>query len=170
VSVVDRAPLPPARPVRARLELTGWLTPVADEDEQVLAFADSCPADVPFDVGLGATLLRLDLAEVLLGEAGVSTAVEPEDHAAARPDPGQRRGGTPAGRARRRAGRPPQPDPAVGRPPRRRRPARLDRFGVRFRVTGRPGGYDLRVPFAEPLAGPEGFGDAVPTLLTCSPG
>src|SRR4051794_3240652 len=69
VSVLDRAPLPPARPVRARLELTGWLTPVADEAEQVLAFADSCPADALFDVGLGATLLRMDLAEVRLEEA-----------------------------------------------------------------------------------------------------
>jgi hypothetical protein len=169
VSVVDRAPLPPARPVRARLELTGWLTPVADEAGQALAFADSCPADVLFDVGLRARLLRLDLAEVLLEEAGVATAVQPEDYAAARPDPvstaEERLLVAHAGplavlrsRVRRWAGH--GDDVAL---------LGLDRFGVRFRVTGRRAGYDLRVPFTAPLAGPDGFGGAVRTLLTCAP-
>jgi hypothetical protein len=170
VGVVDRAPLPPDRPVRARLELTGWLTPAEDEAEQVLAFADSCPADVLFDVGLRATLLRLDLAEVLLEEAGVATSVEPEDYAAARPDPvsaaEERLLVAHAGplavlrsRILRWAGR--GDDVTL---------LGLDRFGVRFRVTGRRSGYDLRVPFTAPVAGPEGFGEAVRALLTCSPG
>jgi hypothetical protein len=45
----------------------------------------------------------------------------------------------------------------------------LDRFGVRFRVQGGHGCYDLRVPFTSPLDGPAGFGGAVAHLLTSGP-
>ncbi|MGY1723968.1 hypothetical protein [Blastococcus sp. SYSU DS0533] len=45
----------------------------------------------------------------------------------------------------------------------------LDRFGVRFRVQGRSGCYDLRVPFAGALDGVDGFAAAVDHLLTCGP-
>jgi hypothetical protein len=45
----------------------------------------------------------------------------------------------------------------------------LDRFGVRYRVQSRTGCYDLRVPFASPLAGPAGLADALDDLLTCRP-
>jgi hypothetical protein len=39
---------------------------------------------------------------------------------------------------------------------------------VRYRVQGRSGCYDLRVPFDRPLDGPAGFAGAVDRLLTCS--
>ena len=153
--------------MRAQVELTGWLAPVGDQLEQVLAFAESCPADVLFDVGLRATLLRLDLAEVVLEESGVVTEVAPEEYAAARPDPVSAAEGdllvAHAGalavlrsRVLRWAGR--GDDVCL---------LGLDRFGVRFRVTGRRSRYDLRVPFAEPLGAPSGFGDAVRALLAC---
>ncbi len=45
----------------------------------------------------------------------------------------------------------------------------LDRFAVRFRVQSRRGCYDVRVPFAVPLAGPADFGPALERLLACGP-
>jgi len=74
--------------VRGLVQLSGWVTPVPEDDvaRLVLDFADTCPCDSLFDVGLSATLVRLDLAEVLLEEAGISTDVEPEDFLGARPD------------------------------------------------------------------------------------
>ena len=68
VTVVSRSTQPLRNPLRARLELAGWLTSVPAEDEAdlLLAFAAVRPDDVLLDVGLTATLLRLDVAEVLL--------------------------------------------------------------------------------------------------------
>ncbi len=41
----------------------------------------------------------------------------------------------------------------------------LDRFGVRYRVESPRGGYDVRVPFPEPLIRSEDFAGAVGDLL-----
>ena len=169
LTVTDRTPFPLPHPVRGLVQLSGWVTPVDpwDVTRLVLEFADTCPCDSLFDVGLSATLVRLDLAEVLLEEAGTSSDVEPEDFLGARPDGvsaaetelmAAERG--PLDRLTRRvqqwAGR--HDDVRL---------LGLDRFGVRFRVQSRRGCYDLRVPFASPLESPAGFAAAIGHLLTC---
>ncbi|MGY1640199.1 DUF2470 domain-containing protein [Geodermatophilus sp. SYSU D00703] len=168
VTVTARSPLPLRNPLRARLELAGWLTPVPvrDEPDRVLAFAEACPADVLLDVGLTATLLRLDLAEVLLHEGGGCSEITPEDYAAARPDPlGAAEDDLLADcaeplaelcvRVRAWTG-----DDAVHL-------LGVDRFGVLFRVEHRRGCYDLRTAFPGPLTGPGEFAAAVTALLAC---
>jgi hypothetical protein len=72
VMVSDHAPVPLRRTVRAQLWLSGWVTPVRPEDQRAaqLSFAETSPAGALLDVGRTATLLRLDLAEVVLGEGG----------------------------------------------------------------------------------------------------
>jgi hypothetical protein len=135
----------------------------------VLEFADVHACDRLFDVGLSATLLRLDVAEVQVEEPGAATDVEPEEFRAARPDGVSRAENDLvaehcealvqlASRVQRRVGRHDHV-----------RLLGLDRFGIRFRVQGRGGCYDLRVPFAAPLDGPAGLGAAVDRLLTCVP-
>jgi hypothetical protein len=171
LTVTDRTPVPVPHPVRGLVQLSGWVAPVAEYDvtRLVLDFADAQPCDSLFDVGLSATLLRLELAEVHLEEAGGTTEVGPDDFLAARPDAVSRAENELmagqcealmrlAARVQRRVGR----HDSV-------RLLGLDRFGVRYRVQGRSGCYDLRVPFAAPLDGPAGFADAVERLLTCRP-
>ncbi len=169
LTVTCRSLLPLRNPLRARLELAGWLTPLAarDEPERVMAFADASPADVLLDVGLTATLLRLDVAEVLLHEGGACTEITPEEYAAARPDPlGAAEGDLIAAHAgplgelclRVRAWTGDDDVHLLG----------LDRFGVLFRVEHRRGCYDLRTPFPAPLSDADGFPAAVQGLLSCS--
>jgi hypothetical protein len=171
LTVIDRSPFPLRHPVRGLLQLSGWVTPVAEDDvgRLVLDFADVCPDESLFDVGLSATLMRLDLAAVLLEETGTCIDVDPDEFRAARPDavsqcenelmaeqcePLSRL----CSRVQRWAGR--HDDVRL---------LGVDRFGVRYRVQSRHGCYDLRVPFAQPLDGPAGFAAAVAHLLTCGP-
>jgi hypothetical protein len=171
LTVTDRTPFPLTHPVRGLLQLSGWLTPVDADDVQrlVLEFAESYAAEALFDVGLTATLVRLELAEVLLEEAGMATDVDVDDFVAARPDAISRAEkelmaeqceplSRLSARVQRWAGR--QDDVRL---------LGLDRYAVRFRVQSRRGCYDLRVPFAVPLDGPAGFGAAVAHLLACGP-
>ncbi|WP_236826594.1 MULTISPECIES: DUF2470 domain-containing protein [unclassified Blastococcus] len=171
LTVADRAPFPLRHPVRGLVQLGGWLAPVQERDvpRLVLDFAGSSPADVLFEVGLGASLVRLDLAEVELEESGTRADVDPDDFRAARPDPVSgaeselvARHRAPLGRLRGRVQRWAGRHDDV-------RLLGLDRFGVRFRVQGRSGCYDLRVPFAEALDDVDGFAAAVDHLLTCGP-
>ena len=168
VTVTSRSTRPLRNPLRARLELAGWLVPVAAEDEAdlVLAFAAVRPDDVLLDVGLTATLLRLDVAEVLLHEGGGWTEITPEDYAAARPDPlgaaeddlVSEHAGLLAelcARVQAWAG-----DDAVHL-------LGLDRHGVLFRVEPRTGCYDLRTPFPAPLTSTGELSGAIRTLLAC---
>ncbi|NEK84774.1 DUF2470 domain-containing protein [Blastococcus saxobsidens] len=171
LTVTDPAPVPLRHPLRGLVHLTGWLVPVPDADVPALLldFAEAAPADALFEVGRSAVLVRLDLAEVELEESGARTYVDPDDFREARPDVVTRaedellaaqRGplGRLLTRVQRWAGR--HDDVRI---------LGLDRFGVRFRMQGRQGCYDLRVPFAAPLSGPDGFADAVDELLTCGP-
>jgi hypothetical protein len=171
LTVTDRTPFPLTHPFRGLVRLSGWVGPVAEYDltRLVLEFADVHACDRLFDVGLSATLLRLDVAEVQVEEPGGAADVEPEDFRAARPDGVSRAENDLvaehcealvrlASRVQRRVGRHD-----------RVRLLGLDRFGIRFRVQSRSGCYDLRVPFAAPLDGPAGLGAAVDQLLTCRP-
>ncbi|WP_212719161.1 DUF2470 domain-containing protein [Blastococcus sp. CCUG 61487] len=170
LTVTDRAPAGLRQPIRALVEIAGWLSPVpADEvPDAVLAFAESCPCDALFDVGLTATLLRLDVAEVVVHESYAVDHVDPEEFVAAAPDPvttaeTELLAAEAATLARLRvrvqawAGR--WDDVAL---------LGLDRFGVRFRVESPRGGYDVRVAFPEPLTTREQFAPAVHGLLTCA--
>jgi hypothetical protein len=169
LTVTDRTPLPLRHPVRGLLQLSGWVTPVDpwDVTRLVLEFAEAYPCDSLFDVGLSATLVRLAPAEVVLEETGGSTDVDVDDFVAARPDPVSvaendlmaeqcQSLSRLTARVQRWAGR--HDDVRL---------LGLDRFGIRYRVQSRHGCYDLRVPFAEPLDRPAGFGAAVATLLSC---
>jgi hypothetical protein len=159
--VSDRAPVPLRDPLRAQLWLSGWLTPVhpAARRGAALAFAETRPVGSLLDVGAGATLLRLDVAEVVLREGPRCTEVGPQAYAEARPDPladvearmlqhldrdhpeviDLLRSRIPAGDL--------GPRDIV-------RPLGLDRFGFRLRIERPAGRRDLRVPFLRPLTCP----------------
>ena len=167
--VSDRAPVPLRDPLRAQLWLSGWLTPVhpAARRAAALAFAETRPVGPLLDVGQGATLLRLDVAEAVLREGERCTEVGPQAFAEARPDP------LAAVEARMlqhldrdhpdvlavlRSRVPTAPGETV-------RPLGIDRFGYRLRVE-RPGGHrDVRVPFARPLTCPGQLRAATSQLL-----
>ncbi len=170
LTVTDRAPSVLRQPVRALVEIAGWLTrvPAADVPAAVLAFAEGCPVDALFEVGLTATLLELDVADVVLHESHAVDHVEPEDFVAAAPDPvtaaeADLLAAQSDALARLRvrvqgwAGR--RDDVGL---------LGLDRFGVRFRVESLRGGYDVRVAFPEPLTRSEEFTAAVGGLLSCA--
>ena len=171
LTVTDRTPFAVRHPVRGRVELSGWVSPVppADVQRSLLDLADVRPSDVLLDVGLGAVLLRLDLAEVLLTEGGATHEVDPDDYAAARPDP------VSAGEADLVTGHGAALTRLLARvqewagPRDDVRLLGLDRHGVRFRVEAPGTCYDLRVPFRSPLTGGSGLGTALDALLTRGP-
>lgn len=170
--ITDHAPVRLREPVRAQVWLSGWLTPLdgADERAAALAFADVAPVAALLDVGAGATLLRLDLAEVVLGECGTVTEVQPEDYLAAAPDPlaeveahvlQHLDAAHPEELALLRSRVPARwlsADDVV-------RPLGLDRCGFRLRIEQRAGHRDVRVPFAEPINSADEVGPAVHRLM-----
>ncbi|MGY1835946.1 DUF2470 domain-containing protein [Blastococcus sp. SYSU DS0510] len=170
--VSDHAPVPLRRPTRAQLWLSGWATPVRPEDQRaaLLAFAETRPTEVLLDVGRSALLLRLDLAEVVLGEGGAGVDVSPQEFAAARPDPLlaveadhlRHLAGAHADVLELLAARIP---PEVVGPAGIVRPLGLDRFGFRLRVERPCGHTDVRVPFTRPLTCAGQLGAAVGELL-----
>ena len=171
LTVTDRAPFPVASPVRGRVDLSGWLSPVPADDVRrgLLDLADVRPSDVLLDVGAGSVLLRLDPAEVLLTDGGATHEVDPDDYAAARPDPVSAdemalatAHGTALTRLLARVQAWAGPGDRVGL-------LGLDRHGVRFRVAAPRSRYDLRVPFSAALTDAAGLGAALDTLLTRSP-
>jgi hypothetical protein len=170
--VSDRAPVPLREPLRAQLWLSGWLAPVAPaaRRDATLAFAETRPVEQLLDVGHGATLLRLDVAEVVLREAEHCTEVGPQTYAQARPDP---LAGVEA-RMLQHLDRdhPEVLDLLAGRIPAGDlgprdvvRPLGLDRFGYRLRIERPAGRRDLRVPFARPLTCPGQLQAATRRLL-----
>jgi hypothetical protein len=170
--VTDHAPVPLREPVRAQVWLSGWLAPVREADQRAatLAFAEVAPVGALLDVGRGATLLRLDLAEVVLGECGTVTEVPPEDYLAAAPDP--------LAEVEAQAlqhlddAHPEELAVLRARVPERWledgdvvRPLGLDRCGFRLRIEQRRGHRDVRVAFAEPIGSADELGPAVHRLM-----
>lgn len=168
VMVSDHAPVPLRRPVRAQLWLSGWATPVRAEDLRaaVLSFAEANPAGALLDVGRTAMFLRLDLAEVVLGEAGAGIDVGPQEFLTARPDP---LAGLEADTLRHLdedhpeflrilAGLLPEGEVGEGDVV---RPLGVDRCGFRLRIERPRGHLDVRVPFPRPLTCPGQLGPAV---------
>ncbi|SNS12943.1 Protein of unknown function [Geodermatophilus pulveris] len=175
--VSDRAPVPLRDPVRAQLWLSGWLTPLrpADRRAAALEVAAVRPVGALLDVGRGATLLRLDVAEVVLREGSRCTEVGPQAYAQARPDPlaavearvlqhldrthpevldllGAR---LPAGEL--------GPRDVV-------RPLGVDRLGYRLRIERPTGHRDVRVPFPRPLTCPGQLAAATRRLVCAARG
>src|SRR4051794_10987256 len=173
--VTDHAPVPLREPVRAQVWLSGWLSPLAGADERAaaLAFAEVAPLGALLDVGRGASLLRLDLAEVVLGECGAVTEVDPEAYLAAEPDPLaaveaqvlQHLDQEPPDELALLRSRVPSSWLADGDAV---RPLGLDRYGFRLRIEQHSGHRDLRVPFAEPVSTAAGLGPAVHRLMCAS--
>ena len=170
--VTDHAPVPLREPVRAQVWLSGWLTPVPEADQRAaaLAFAEVSPAGALLDVGSTASLLRLDLAEVVLGECGTVTELDPEDYLAASPDPlAQVESAAlqhldvahPEVLALLRSR---VPAAWLGRGD-VVRPLGLDRWGFRLRIEQARGHRDVRVPFSQPVTGPDELGPAVHRLM-----
>jgi hypothetical protein len=175
--VSDRAPVPLRDPVRAQLWLSGWLTRVhpAARRGAALAFAETRPVGPLLDVGDGTTLLRLDVAEVVLREGDRCTEVGPQDFAAARPDP---LAGVEARMLRHLDRDHPEAlallgsriPPAELGPRHVVRPLGLDRFGYRLRIERPAGRRDLRVPFPRPLTCPGQLQAATRQLLCAARG
>jgi uncharacterized protein DUF2470 len=151
--------------------LSGWLTPVSGPDARAaaVAFAEVAPVGALLDVGRGTTLLSLDLAEVVLGECGTVTEVEPGEFLGAAPDPlvGLEAAALqhldvahPAELALLRTR-----VPGSGAADDVVRPLGLDRYGFRLRIEQRHGHADVRVPFAEPVNDPDQLGAAVHRLV-----
>jgi hypothetical protein len=141
--------------------------PAEHQHEAVLAFADVAPCDVLLDVGLTATLLRLDVADVVVEGCGRRIELSPEEYAAARPDPVAvaeadvlaATGASMAAllrRVRLWAGT----DDCV-------HVLGVDRYGVTFRVLSAGEFYDLRVPFGAEVATPDDVPEAVRQLTQC---
>jgi hypothetical protein len=168
VMISDRAPVPLRHAVRAQLWLSGWATPVRAEDLRaaVLGFAEANSAGALLDVGRTATLLRLDLAEVVLGEAGSATDIGPQEFLTARPDP---LAALEADTLRHLDEDHPEflrilgallPEGTVGEGD-VVRPLGVDRCGFRLRIERPRGHLDVRVPFPRPLTCPGQLGPAV---------
>ncbi|WP_448628672.1 DUF2470 domain-containing protein [Geodermatophilus sp. URMC 64] len=167
----DRAPVPLRRPVRAQLWLSGWATPLPDRDVRpaLLAFADVRPVAALLDVGRTATLLRLDLAEVVLRDGYAVTEVGPEEFAGAAPDP--LTGIEAATLAHLDADHPEflaqltvRLAPGDVGPHDVVRPLGLDRFGLRLRIERPVGHRDVRLAFPRPLTCPGQLGAAMRAL------
>jgi hypothetical protein len=171
VMVTDHAPVPLRHPVRAQLWLSGWVTPVrpCDERAAVLSVAEVRADGVLLDVGRTAALLRLDLAEVVLGEGGAGVDVSPTAFLAARPDP---LAAVEADHLRHLDRDHSEFLALLGGllPPGLLgegdvlRPLGLDRFGFRLRIEHPRGHQDLRVPFTQPLSCPGELAAAVRRL------
>ena len=172
VMVTDHAPVSLRDPVRAQLWLSGWLAPVPDDEtrEAALEFAEVLPAGALLDVGVSATLLRLDLAEVVLGENGGTTEIEPEDYTAADPDPlvavessalQHLDADHPEELALLRSRIPAQWLSAGDVV----RPLGLDRAGFRLRIESGRGHRDVRVPFDVPVDSEDQLGPAVHRMM-----
>jgi hypothetical protein len=168
VMVSDPAPVPLRRSVRAQLWLSGWATPVlpAVREETLLAFAEVNPAGALLDVGGAATLLRLDLAEVVLGEVGARHDIGLQDFLDARPDP---LAALEADTLRHLDRDHPEflgvlagllPEGLTG-PADVVRPLGVDRWGFRLRIERPTGSTDVRVPFPRPLTCAGQLGPAI---------
>ncbi|MDL4775537.1 MULTISPECIES: DUF2470 domain-containing protein [Thermomonosporaceae] len=174
--ISDVAPVPLPDRVRGRARLHGWITevPAADRRAAALRLSHLHPRPELLDFGAapavhGAwTVLALEAAEIEVEDAWGSAIVEPEEYAAATPDPFVAieasvlahldschreelmtlLPGMAAGEV------PPVPMPVV-------RPLALDRHGMWLRCSipepGGPDPFDLRLAFSEPVRDLDGL-------------
>ncbi|MGW5850775.1 DUF2470 domain-containing protein [Streptomyces sp. NPDC055254] len=185
IEITDVAPVSVPHRIRGRAWLAGWLTPVRGDDRAACAallaerhpvgelLGLSEPAEHPRSVRPAWMMLRLEVGEISVDDLWGAEHVDPDDLAAAEPDPmvahetellqhlhashGDRLGGL-AGLLGHREAR---GATAV--------PLALDRLGLRVRFTG--GGsapFDARFDFPEPVADVRGLRRAMRTLFSAA--
>ncbi|MCV7029423.1 DUF2470 domain-containing protein [Mycobacterium sherrisii] len=183
LELTDYAPLPLREPVRSLVWVRGRLRPVpsAQITGTLDVIASECPqaallqVDTPKRPAAGPdeeryTLLRLEIASVVVTDATGAEPVSVDDLLAARPDPFCEIESTLLWHLDSAHG------DVVARlvsrlpAPLRRgqvRPLGLDRYGVRFRVEGRDGDHDIRLPFHKPVDDMTGLRQAIRVLMGC---
>jgi Protein of unknown function (DUF2470) len=183
LELTDYAPLPLREPVRSlvwvrgRLErvppdaVTTMLDQIAAEDPNPALLQVETPRSVPSDGEEPRyTLLRLEIASVVVTDPTGAEPVSVADLLAARPDPfcvveasllwhletahtdvvARLVSKLPAPLRRGQV-----------------RPLGLDRYGVRFRVEGNDGDHDVRLPFHKPVDDMTGLSQAIRVLMGC---
>lgn len=89
--VLDIADVPPVSgaPSLGRVWVAGWVTALSGAEARAAAldYAELDPDTDLLDVGQGQVLHRMDVAEVRLERAGTTIDVDPDEYAAAAPDP-----------------------------------------------------------------------------------
>lgn len=183
LELTDYAPLPLREPVRSLVWVRGRLRPVpsAQISGTLDLIASECPQSALLQVdtpkrppaGPGEdryTLLRLEIASVVVTDATGAEPVSVDDLLAARPDPFCEIESTLLWHLDSAHG------DVVARlvsrlpAPLRRgqiRPLGLDRYGVRFRVEGHDGDHDIRLPFHKPVDDMTGLSQAIRVLMGC---
>lgn len=184
LELTDYAPLPLREPVRSLVWVRGHLhqVPPSEINPTLDVIASECPHPALLQVDTPKcmpacpgedryTLLRLEVASVVVTDATGAEPVDIGDLLAARPDPFceiessllwhlDKAHGDVVARLVSRL-------PA----PLRRghvRPLGLDRYGVRFRVEGGDGDdHDIRLPFHKPVDDMTGLGQAIRVLMGC---
>lgn len=182
LELIDYAPLPLREPVRSLVWVRGRLWEVPPEEilQTLDLIAAECPnpallgVDTPSRVPGGDrpryTLVRLEIASVVVTDATGAEPVSVDDLLEARPDPFcalesslLQHWDTAHGEVLARlASRLPAPL--------RRghvRPLGLDRYGVRFRVEGDGRDHDVRLPFHKPVDDMTGLSQAIRVLMGC---
>jgi hypothetical protein len=145
--VLDVTDVPPAAgaPSLGRVWVAGWARRLAGAGARAAAldYAAVDPAADLLDVGDGHVLHRMEVAEIRYERDGVLTDVDPDEYAAAAPDPlrgiesdlvadlADHHGPAMAGYLRRRLG------PAAADPAAEPRVVRLDRYGMLVRTGAR---------------------------------
>ncbi|MBT2407175.1 DUF2470 domain-containing protein [Streptomyces sp. ISL-87] len=181
IEITDVAPVSVPHRIRGRAWLAGWLTPVRGDDRAVCAalLAERHPVgellgiseslDAPYAGRPAWTLLRLEVGEISVDDLWGAERVDPDDLAAAEPDPvtaheteilqhlasshGDRIGDLSGLLGPREA----EGVTAV--------PLALDRLGLRVRFTGPGPSFDARFDFPEPVADICGLRRAMHTLF-----
>ncbi|TAM68024.1 DUF2470 domain-containing protein [Mycobacterium sp.] len=183
LELTDYAPLPLREPVRSLVWVRGRLqeVPAAEILTTLDAIATECPnpallgVDTPRCAPSGGedqryTLLRLEIASVVVTDATGAEPVTVDDLLAARPDPFCEFESSllwhldtaHSDVVARLVSRLPAPL--------RRgqvRPLGLDRYGVRFRVEGNDRDHDVRLPFHKPVDDMTGLRQAIRVLMGC---
>jgi hypothetical protein len=180
LELTDYAPLLLREPVRSLVWVRGHLQQVppgavldliATECPDPALLQVDTPKSMPSDgVDPRYTLLRLEIASVVVTDATGAEAVSVQDLLAARPDPfcaiessllwhlDNAHDDVVAGLVSR-----------LPAPLRRGqvRPLGLDRYGVRFRIEGNDGDRDIRLPFHKPVDDMTGLSQAIRVLMGC---
>ncbi|GAB1814153.1 DUF2470 domain-containing protein [Mycobacterium sp. MUNTM1] len=183
LELTDYAPLPLREPVRSLVWVRGHLQEV--HPSEILATLDLIAAECPNPALLGVdtprcappdgeesryTLLRLEIASVVVTDATGAEPVSVGDLLDARPDPFCALESSllwhldtaHSDVLARLVSRLPAPL--------RRghvRPLGLDRYGVRFRVEGDDRDHDVRLPFHKPVDDMTGLSQAIRVLMGC---
>lgn len=176
IEITDVAPVSVPHRIRGRAWLAGWLTPVRGDDRAACAALLAERHPVGELLGLADSrwrLLRLEVGEISVDDLWGAEHVDPEELAAAEPDPlvahetellqhlhaahGDRIGDL-CGLLGPRGG---DGTTAV--------PLSLDRLGLRVRFSGGPAGsFDARFDFPEPVADICGLRRAMHTLFAAA--